>query len=75
MKNIVFFQIVYLDWWPISRDCAMYALSVVVLIITIQDGKVMWYEALVLVLTYLIYIAGKLTAANTIYGNFLQDIS
>lgn len=37
----------------------MYALSVVVLILTIQDGIVMWYEALILVLTYLIYIAGK----------------
>lgn len=57
----------------------MYALSVVVLIVTIQDGKIMWYEALVLVLTYLIYIAGKfianlhfplLSAADVIFRNF-----
>lgn len=37
----------------------MYALSVIVLIVTIQDGVVMWYEALALVLTYLVYIAGN----------------
>lgn len=52
-------QVVYLDWWPVSRDCLMYAISVIALIITLEDGKIMWYEALVLVLAYCIYIAGK----------------
>lgn len=42
-----------------SRDCLMYAISVIALIITLQDGKVMWYEAAILVLAYCIYIAGK----------------
>lgn len=37
----------------------MYGISVIMLIITLQDGKVMWYEALILVLAYMIYIAGK----------------
>lgn len=38
----------------------MYGISVIMLIITLQDGKVMWYEALILVLAYMIYIAGKI---------------
>lgn len=38
----------------------MYGVSVIMLIITLQDGKVMWYEALVLVLAYIIYIAGTI---------------
>lgn len=42
-----------------SRDSLMYGISVIMLIITLQDGKVMWYEALILVLAYMIYIAGK----------------
>ena len=35
----------------------MYGISVVALIFTLQDGKVMWYEALILVFAYIIYIA------------------
>lgn len=51
-------SVIYLDWWPVSRDCLMYAVSVISLILTLQDGVVMWYEALLLVLFYMIYIAG-----------------
>lgn len=54
-------QVVFLDWWPVSRDSLMYGISVVALIFTLQDGKVMWYEALLLVLAYVIYIAGKIS--------------
>lgn len=46
-----------MDWWPVSRDCLMYAVSVIALILTLQDGVVMWYEAALLVLFYIIYIA------------------
>lgn len=37
----------------------MYAVSVIALIVTLRDGRIMWYEALVLVLMYFIYIAGR----------------
>lgn len=40
-----------------SRDCLMYAVSVIALILTLQDGVVMWYEAALLILFYIIYIA------------------
>lgn len=52
-------QVIKLDWWPISRDCFMYAVSVVSLIIVLHDGTVMWYEGLVLALAYFIYISGE----------------
>lgn len=57
-------QMVQLDWWPISRDCFMYAVSVVSLIVVLHDGKVMWYEGLGLALAYFIYISGEF---NDIY--------
>lgn len=41
----------------VSRDSLMYGVAVVALIFTLQDGKVMWYEALALVFAYIIYIA------------------
>lgn len=54
-----FLKIVYLDWWPVTRDSLMYAVSVIALIVTIRDGRIMWYEALILILMYFIYIAGR----------------
>lgn len=57
-STILIFQVIFLDWWPVSRDCLMYGVSVISLIITLQDGIVMWYEALLLVFFYVIYIAG-----------------
>ncbi|XP_026463670.1 sodium/potassium/calcium exchanger 3-like [Ctenocephalides felis] len=50
-------RVVDLDWWPVTRDSVMYGFAVVALITTLLDGKVMWYEALTLVLAYIFYIA------------------
>lgn len=55
---------------PVSRDCLMYAVAVVSLIVTLQDGIVMWYEALILVLIYMMYIAGKIS-----FEIFSEDLS
>lgn len=55
----------------------MYAVAVISLIVTLQDGIVMWYEALLLVLFYMIYIAGEfpfeiyVTKKNT--NNFIYN--
>ncbi|KAF5282341.1 hypothetical protein FQR65_LT14330 [Abscondita terminalis] len=46
----------HFDWWLIIRDGLIYGLSVVLLIITLSDDKVYWYEALTFVLVYSIYI-------------------
>uniref|UniRef100_A0A336MNS1 Sodium/potassium/calcium exchanger 5 n=1 Tax=Culicoides sonorensis TaxID=179676 RepID=A0A336MNS1_CULSO len=50
-------MIVPLDWWPLTRDCIAYGFTVLVLICIIHDERVEWYEALVLVLLYFVYIA------------------
>ncbi|XP_071451451.1 sodium/potassium/calcium exchanger 3 isoform X2 [Hetaerina americana] len=45
-----------LDWWPLTRDCLAYGVTVGLLISTIRDERVEWYEALTLVLMYIVYI-------------------
>ena len=42
--------------WPLLRDCTCYLLSVAALIAVSYDKKVYWYEALVLVTMYLLYV-------------------
>ncbi|XP_043286436.1 sodium/potassium/calcium exchanger 3 [Venturia canescens] len=50
-------MVVPLDWWPVSRDCLAYGVTVAILICIIHDERVEWYEALSLVLLYIVYIA------------------
>lgn len=49
-------KVVDLDWWSVSRDCVMYAIAVIALILTLLDDVVYWHEALLLVLMYTLYI-------------------
>lgn len=49
-------QDIPLDWWPLTRDCLAYGFTVAVLICIIHDERVEWYEALILVLLYIVYI-------------------
>lgn len=50
-------MVIPLDWWPLTRDCLAYGFTVAVLICIIHDERVEWYEALILVLLYIVYIA------------------
>ncbi|XP_055601044.1 sodium/potassium/calcium exchanger 3-like [Uranotaenia lowii] len=50
-------QVVQLRWWPVTRDSIMYGMAVIGLITVLIDGKVVWYEALVLVSAYVFYIS------------------
>ncbi|XP_029114917.1 sodium/potassium/calcium exchanger 3-like [Scleropages formosus] len=49
-------QAVRLSHWTLLRDSAFYTLSVTALIVFIHDEKVSWWESLVLILMYLVYI-------------------
>ncbi|XP_071961737.1 sodium/potassium/calcium exchanger 4-like [Antedon mediterranea] len=49
-------QVVSLTWWPLFRDTTVYAVSIGMLIYVIHDGKVQWYESLVMLLLYAVYI-------------------
>ncbi|XP_054006578.1 sodium/potassium/calcium exchanger 3-like [Hylaeus anthracinus] len=49
-------QVLSLEWWPVTRDTAAYTITVGLLIFSLRNGRVEWYEALILVLFYLLYI-------------------
>ncbi|KAL0967595.1 hypothetical protein UPYG_G00254250 [Umbra pygmaea] len=49
-------QVVSLGWWSVFRDSSYYVVSIVALIAFIFDGKVVWWESLVLVILYCGYI-------------------
>ncbi|XP_047429714.1 sodium/potassium/calcium exchanger 4 isoform X2 [Mugil cephalus] len=49
-------QVVMLTWWAVFRDSFYYILSVLALIAFIYDGKIVWWESLVLVVMYAGYI-------------------
>ncbi|KAK2584603.1 hypothetical protein KPH14_006960 [Odynerus spinipes] len=50
-------QVLQLEWWSITRDTLAYAFTVLLLIITLRDGRIEWYEGLILVLFYILYIS------------------
>ena len=45
-----------MDWYPITRDAFTYGITVVILIVVLIDERVFWYESMVMVLCYLLYI-------------------
>ena len=45
-----------LSRWPLLRDCFCYMVSIAALIVITYDKKVYWYEALVMVCMYLLYV-------------------
>lgn len=47
---------IHLHWWPMVRDCVAYLLSVLALIIIIYDSMVQWYEAVILIVMYGLYV-------------------
>ncbi|XP_017289819.1 sodium/potassium/calcium exchanger 3-like [Kryptolebias marmoratus] len=49
-------QPISLSWWPLFRDAFFYILSIVVLILVIYDEKVLWWETIILISMYGIYI-------------------
>ncbi|KAK5864722.1 hypothetical protein PBY51_015941 [Eleginops maclovinus] len=49
-------QPITLSWWPLFRDAIFYILSILVLILVIYDEKVMWWETIILMSMYGVYI-------------------
>jgi K+-dependent Na+/Ca+ exchanger-like protein len=43
-------------WYPLSRDCFFYMVSIAELMIVLSDEVVHWYEGLIMFCTYLLYI-------------------
>ncbi|CAB1332981.1 unnamed protein product [Coregonus sp. 'balchen'] len=49
-------QTVVLTWWSLFRDSTYYIFSVLALIMVIYDAKVVWWEAVLLMTMYGVYI-------------------
>ncbi|XP_038074766.1 sodium/potassium/calcium exchanger 3-like [Patiria miniata] len=49
-------QVVPLTWWPMARDTVVYSISVLTLMCVIYDGRVTWYESLLMLAMYAGYI-------------------
>ncbi|KAL6101390.1 slc24a3 [Pungitius sinensis] len=49
-------QTIHLTRWPLLRDSTYYTLSISALLVFIYDEKVVWWEALTLILMYFVYI-------------------
>lgn len=49
-------QTIPLDWWPLTRDSIAYGFTVAILIAVMHDERVEWYEALILVSLYAVYL-------------------
>ncbi|XP_020620019.1 sodium/potassium/calcium exchanger 2-like isoform X3 [Orbicella faveolata] len=49
-------EILKLTWWPLFRDCMFYSIALIVLIVFFTDGKIEWWEALILIITYFLYV-------------------
>lgn len=43
-------------WYPLARDCTFYIVSIIELLIFVRDSKIEWWEAVLMVLTYVLYI-------------------
>ncbi|XP_078262118.1 LOW QUALITY PROTEIN: sodium/potassium/calcium exchanger 3-like [Rhinoraja longicauda] len=49
-------MVVRLTWWSLIRDSSYYTLSIMALILIIYDERISWWESLILVLMYTVYI-------------------
>ena len=48
--------VLHLTWWPLFRDCTFYSVSLITLILFFVDNFIMWWEALLLLFVYILYV-------------------
>ncbi|KAG9268528.1 sodium/potassium/calcium exchanger 4-like isoform X1 [Astyanax mexicanus] len=63
-------QVVYLTRFAVFRDSFYYTLSVVALIVFIYDGRIVWWESLILMVMYIGYIV--IMKFNTSMQNYFS---
>lgn len=49
-------EMLYLTWWPLFRDVSFYILDLIMLIIFFLDNTIMWWESIMLVTGYAVYV-------------------
>lgn len=46
---------VQLNWFPMARDCIIFSVNIVMLVVMAWDGRIMWYEATIMFCMFIIY--------------------
>ncbi|XP_035013366.1 sodium/potassium/calcium exchanger 1 [Hippoglossus stenolepis] len=49
-------EVLHLTWWPLFRDVSFYILDLILLIIFFLDNVIMWWESMMLVASYCLYV-------------------
>ncbi|KAM7396782.1 hypothetical protein PAMP_019794 [Pampus punctatissimus] len=49
-------EVLHLTWWPLFRDVSFYILDLFLLIIFFMDSVIMWWESMLLVASYTVYV-------------------
>ncbi|XP_047452082.1 sodium/potassium/calcium exchanger 1 isoform X2 [Mugil cephalus] len=49
-------EVLHLTWWPLFRDVSFYILDLILLIIFFLDNIIMWWESVLLVTCYTLYV-------------------
>lgn len=49
-------EVLHLTWWPLFRDVSFYILDLILLIIFFLDNVIMWWESMMLVTSYTLYV-------------------
>ncbi|XP_054631184.1 sodium/potassium/calcium exchanger 1-like isoform X2 [Dunckerocampus dactyliophorus] len=49
-------EVLHLTWWPLFRDVSFYILDLILLIIFFLDNVIMWWESMMLVASYTLYV-------------------
>ncbi|XP_077424913.1 sodium/potassium/calcium exchanger 1-like isoform X2 [Vanacampus margaritifer] len=49
-------EVLHLTWWPLFRDVSFYIVDLILLIIFFLDNVIMWWESLMLVASYTLYV-------------------
>ncbi|XP_067276575.1 sodium/potassium/calcium exchanger 1 isoform X3 [Pseudorasbora parva] len=49
-------EMLHLTWWPLFRDVSFYIIDLIMLIIFFLDNTIMWWESMMLVCGYALYV-------------------
>uniref|UniRef100_A0A3P8V7F9 Sodium/potassium/calcium exchanger 1 n=1 Tax=Cynoglossus semilaevis TaxID=244447 RepID=A0A3P8V7F9_CYNSE len=49
-------EVLHLTWWPLFRDVSFYIFDLIMLIIFFLDNVIMWWESMMLVAGYTLYV-------------------
>ncbi|RVE71812.1 hypothetical protein OJAV_G00055370 [Oryzias javanicus] len=49
-------EVLHLTWWPLFRDVSFYILDLILLIIFFLDNVILWWESVMLVACYSLYV-------------------